>query len=199
MEKVVPLFEPFTNIFYFKIFQLQRVLLRSVKIWIWLKSVWNLILNKIFTAAQHCSSGPRAPPFPPLFRPRRPTGPPFRAHVGPLPSSARPGWLPHLPLPFSLPLCSAKTPACLLMELPSPVVLSPRPALPKLLLTAVSHCQHRSRAQPSSPRPAISSGETSFPLHLPLSAGAPCVPMAKLAWRFGDDARQRKANCSFAT
>jgi hypothetical protein len=31
MEKVVPLFKPFGNIFYFKIFQLGRVLLRVVK------------------------------------------------------------------------------------------------------------------------------------------------------------------------
>jgi hypothetical protein len=32
MEKVALLFEPFTNIFYLKFFQLKRALLRAVKI-----------------------------------------------------------------------------------------------------------------------------------------------------------------------
>jgi hypothetical protein len=47
MENIVPYFKPFTTIFYFKIFELGKVLFETVKVWKDLKFIW-ISLNSNF-------------------------------------------------------------------------------------------------------------------------------------------------------
>jgi hypothetical protein len=126
------------------------------------------------------TTAPDLRPPPPGARHCRPGPHSARTLDPPPPSSARPGLLPHLPLPFSLPLCSTKKSTRLLTEIPSPTALSPRPA-PPLSLTV------RTGAAPNQ---APEAGHFFFRYPIPSSSPSQCwcsVPMP--------DARQRKASC----
>jgi hypothetical protein len=187
MEKVVPLFKPFTNIFCFKFFQLGRVLLRAIKI----SNNLNMIRIKFSPPLGTVAPGPLlVPHFLPVqtTAPNRRPPPPGAHHCRPGPHSARTSDPPLFSPPgsptcaslFLFPSARQRNRRASSTELPSPAALSPHPAPPKLLL---HRCLSLSAPEPRPtklPRPAISSGETPFPLHLPPSVGAPCVPMAEL-------------------